>query len=89
MLARIEHTPSRRAVDAERGFLAELGGDCDLPAGAYALASEDGVRVEALLASLDGHVVLRDEASGPDPAAAGRSVARSLLDAHGGSALLA
>ena len=28
---RIEHEPSRRAVDAERAFLAELGGDCDLP----------------------------------------------------------
>nr|MBA2280069.1 hydroxymethylbilane synthase [Acidimicrobiia bacterium] len=31
-LAAIEHGPSRRAVDAERGFLLELGGDCDLPA---------------------------------------------------------
>ena len=29
VLAGIEHVPSRAAVDAERGFLAELGGDCD------------------------------------------------------------
>ena len=35
-LERIEHGPTRRAVDAERGFLAELGGDCSLPAGAHA-----------------------------------------------------
>ena len=32
----IEHAASRRTVDAERAFLAELGGDCDLPAGAHA-----------------------------------------------------
>ena len=31
MLAAIEHAPSRRRVDAERAFLVELGGDCDLP----------------------------------------------------------
>src|SRR5207244_454712 len=39
-LAAIEHEPSRRAVDAERAFLAELGGGCDLPVGAYATPLE-------------------------------------------------
>ena len=29
---------TRRCVDAERAFLAELGGDCSLPAGAHAVA---------------------------------------------------
>jgi hydroxymethylbilane synthase len=37
----IEHAPSRRRVDAERAFLAELGGDCDLPAGAHAVFVDD------------------------------------------------
>ena len=41
LLAAIEHRPSRQAVDAERGFLAELGGDCSLPAAAYAVTSDD------------------------------------------------
>ena len=41
-LAAIEHAPSRRAVDAERAFLAELGGGCDLPVGAYATVDGDG-----------------------------------------------
>ncbi len=36
LLHAIEHPPSRRAVDAERAFLGELGGDCDLPAAAHA-----------------------------------------------------
>jgi hydroxymethylbilane synthase len=31
------------AVDAERTFLAELGGGCDLPVGAYATVDADGV----------------------------------------------
>ena len=82
-LARIEHEPSRRAVDAERAFLAQLGGGCDLPVGAYAeVDGGGGVRVRGLLASLDGHVVLR--ASGAD----GAALARHLLDDCGGQELL-
>ena len=91
-LAGIEHGPSRVAVDAERGFLAELGGDCDLPAGAHATVAGDGSLVlEGLLASLDGHVVLRETRTGAssDAAAVGHALARALLDDHGGAALLA
>src|SRR5690606_14817657 len=35
-LARLEDADARRCVDAERAFLAELGGDCSLPAAAHA-----------------------------------------------------
>ncbi len=41
-LRAIEHAPSRLRVDAERAFLARLGGDCDLPAGAHATLDADG-----------------------------------------------
>jgi hydroxymethylbilane synthase len=87
-LAGIEHRDSRRAVDAERSFLAELGGDCDLPAGAYATTA-DGLRLEGLLASLDGRIILRYRGQGDEPDALGRAVARHLLDQAGGAALLA
>ena len=86
-LQAIEHRDSRRAVDAERAFLAELGGDCDLPAGAYATAN-DAIELEGLLASLDGRVILRHRATGVDPELLGREVARHLLDRAGGRALL-
>jgi hydroxymethylbilane synthase len=87
-LAAIEHAPSRRAVDAERGFLAELGGDCDLPAGAYATTADDGtVTLDSLLASPDGVIVLRHRATGGDPERLGRESAQHLLD-HGGRELL-
>ncbi len=103
VLAAVEHRRSRVAVEAERGFLAELGGDCDLPAGAHAWvtgppAGPDVIRVEGLIASADGHVVLRHslpdgspEGSGPEqpsPEQLGRQVARYLLDQAGGAALL-
>lgn len=90
LLAAIEDGPSRRAVDAERAFLAELGGDCDLPAGAFAVVGADGeVVLDTLLASLDGHTVLRHRVGGVDGVAMGRSAARYLLDDAGGAALLA
>lgn len=88
-LAAIEHAPSRQAVDAERAFLAELGGDCDLPAGAHAVVEGDDVRLDALLASLDGHIVLRHRANGTSPVELGRHAARHLLDRAGGREILA
>jgi hydroxymethylbilane synthase len=35
-LAAIDHAPTRRAVEVERAFLAELGSGCSLPVGAHA-----------------------------------------------------
>ncbi len=94
LLATAEHGPSRMSLDAERGFLAELGGDCDLPAGAHAIVTGSGVdatvRIEGMLASLDGHTVVRHTVEGPGAGAdqLGRAVARFLLDEAGGAALL-
>lgn len=89
LLAEIEDGPARRRVDAERAFLAELGGDCSLPAAAHARV-EDGtrLRVEGLLAAPDGSTVLRHVVTGDDPDALGRTLARHLLDDQGGTALL-
>ncbi len=89
-LAVLDHAASRLALEAERGFLAELGGDCDLPAGAFATAGHEQVRLEGLIASLDGHIVLRHASVGSDadPGALGRQVARFLLDDGGGAAVL-
>lgn len=52
LVRRIEHGPSRTAVDAERAFLTELGGDCTLPAGAHAELLDAGVvRIRGMLAT--------------------------------------
>lgn len=89
-LAAIEHGPSRRAVDAERAFLAELGGGCDLPVGAHAVAGAgDELVLTGMVASHDGRMVLRETVRGTDPSALGRDLAAALLDGAGARALLA
>jgi hydroxymethylbilane synthase len=78
LVARIEHGPSRRAVEAERAFLAELGGDCDLPAGAYAtLDADDHITLRAFLTSPDFADVHRSTHEGTDPTAVGTEAARA------------
>lgn len=88
-LAGIEDAEARILTDAERAFLAELGGDCDLPAGAHAVRDGADIWLRSLLAAPDGSTVLRDDRRGLDADAEslGRDAARRLLD-NGGLALL-
>jgi hydroxymethylbilane synthase len=89
LLASVEHPPSRRAVDAERAFLAHLGGGCDLPVGAFARDEGRSLRVEGLIASADGRVLLRHAVTGPaaDPSRLGTRLAEELLERGGASVL--
>ena len=69
-LARIDHAASRRAVEAERAFLAELGAGCSLPVAAHLdtrgtfrafMASDDGaatVQLSGEIGDSDDHVVV-------------------------------
>jgi hydroxymethylbilane synthase len=87
-LAAIDDADAYAAVTAERAFLAQLGGGCNLPCAAYAHVVDGVLEIDALLASLDGRVALRAHESGTDPAAVGVAVAAQLLDDHGGRLLL-
>ena len=87
-LGAIDAVAVRRAVEAERAFLAELGGGCTLPVGAHAVADpEAGLALTGMVASDDGRVVLRHADRGADPVALGRAVARYLLDEAGAGGL--
>ena len=91
-LATIDDVAVRRVVEAERAFLAELGGGCTLPVGAHAFdvagGGPDGeLELTGMVAGADGHVVLRHTRRGLDGPALGRAVARYLLDDAGGSDL--
>jgi hydroxymethylbilane synthase len=88
LLAVIDHEPSHRALRSERAVLATLGGNCTLPVGAFAEPDATGstLRVSGLLASGDGHTVIRVTRRGDDPEATGVAVARALID-EGGAAI--
>jgi hydroxymethylbilane synthase len=86
LLARIDDPEIRATVGAERAFLVELGGDCNLPAGAHAWRDADGVlRIRAMLASADESVVERlvlvEGADGSGGVGLGTEVARRLRSA--------
>lgn len=95
LLAAIDHDPTHRALDAERAVLAALGGSCTVPVGAYAELSGAGagagvgapsLRVTGLVASADGHTLIRLSREGDDPEVVGAEVARALLE-NGGAAI--
>src|SRR6266480_2041148 len=89
LLAGIDDAGVRAAVTAERAYLAELGGGCNLPCGALAETADDGsLRLEALLGSLDGRISLRARVDGHDPVAVGVEAARRLVDEEGGRLVL-
>ncbi|HEV2369644.1 MAG TPA: hydroxymethylbilane synthase [Acidimicrobiales bacterium] len=91
LLRAVEDPVSRRHVDAERAFLDELGGGCDLPVGALASGAGETLTVEVLLASPDGRVLIRRTLTGPasDPDALGRAAAADLMEAGGASLMSA
>ena len=89
LLSGIENSTARLAVDAERGFLAELGSGCDLPVAAHARVLDDGsVGLTGAISSPEGDTLLLETRQGTDPETVGRALARHLLDERGGAALL-
>ena len=63
LAARLDHPPTRASVEAERAFVARVGGGCQAPIGAH----HDGRVLTAVIAAEDGSWVRRAE--GADPAA--------------------
>lgn len=81
-LAAFDHGSTRTVVSAERGFLVELGGDCDLPAGAHARLNHGQLSLTAILSSPDesqvGRVTIVDTTNSSGPAEIGAEAARQL-----------
>jgi hydroxymethylbilane synthase len=79
-LSAVDDAATRRAVTAERSFLATLGGGCTLPVGAYATGGPAGpLTVTAVVARAESGPVFRHTSSGDDPVALGASVASALM----------
>ena len=82
MLMEIDHGPTTTAVTAERGFLAEIGGGCQVPVAAYARLEDGRLHMSTMAALPDGSRIYRIQFDHDpvDPESAGQQTARRLLD---------
>jgi hydroxymethylbilane synthase len=86
----IHDAAEERRVACERAFLARMGGSCQTPLAAHAIAEPGGLRVVGLCGMPDGTRILRAEVSGPvaDAERLGQRLADDLL-AQGADQILA
>jgi hydroxymethylbilane synthase len=80
-VARLDHMATHQAVRAERAVLRRLGGGCQVPIAAHAAVEDGHLRLQGLVANLEGTKVVRAQTNGPasGPEALGASVAEDLL----------
>lgn len=88
ILEPINHRESELAVRAERAFLGDLEGGCQVPVGALATVSEGKIILNGMVASLDGLALLRVSAEGHDPETTGLK-AGEMIKAQGAERILA
>jgi len=74
--------PTVRAVQAERGFLAALGGGCAVPIAAYGEVDRGRICLTGVVADPTGGRCIRGRLTGPvsQPEALGRRLAERLLN---------
>lgn len=90
MLAFLNDTATKQATDAERAFLGLVEGGCQVPIGVHAEVQNNEIKIEAIIASLDGSTVLRNTISGDAEKAVelGQKLGNQML-AEGGQDILA
>jgi hydroxymethylbilane synthase len=87
LLSHLDDASARATTACERALLTKLGGGCQVPIGALAEIENGGLRLQAMVANLDGSKLLRESKHGSDPVALGEAVGALLL-AQGGAAIL-
>ena len=85
----LEHGPTAARCLAERSFLRELEGGCQVPIGVNTVIDGDTLTLTGMVASLDGKRLIRDQASGAanDAEAIGISLANTLKGQGAGEIL--
>lgn len=89
LLARLDHNPTRRAVEAERGFARKLGANCRTPTAAHASIADGKLTIDGMVAASTGKLILRGRIVSDNPSAekAGEELAESLLKKGAGIVL--
>ncbi|MTH52950.1 hydroxymethylbilane synthase [Bacillus mangrovi] len=80
ILAKINEPATEKTVKAERAFLKDMEGGCQVPIAGYAVLHENEIELTGLVAEPDGTAVYRHTMRGTDPEALGKSVARELTE---------
>lgn len=90
MLSFLNDLNTKQATDAERAFLGLLEGGCQVPIGVHADVEDENIRIEAIIAALDGSTILRDTINGKadDAVSLGQQLGKKML-AAGGQEILA
>lgn len=85
----LDHSPTRAACIAERALLRGLGGGCQLPIAAHASVHNEQLRLDGLVASVNGERLIRETITGTlaEAAQLGQRLADILL-AKGAESLL-
>jgi hydroxymethylbilane synthase len=85
----LEHTPTLRRCLAERAFLRQLEGGCQVPIGVNTRFDADDLVLTGMVASLDGQRLIRDEIRGAatEPEAIGVRLAERLRSQGAGEIL--
>jgi hydroxymethylbilane synthase len=80
-VAPLDQLATHLAVRAERAVLRRLGGGCQVPIAAHAKVEDHSLRLQGLVANLDGMQVIRARTMGPAsaPEALGAAVAEDLF----------
>ena len=85
LLKFLNHPETKSCTDAERAFLGLVEGGCQVPIGVHADIANDTMHITAIIASLDGSTLIRDEIDG-DPADAivlGKTLGNRMLEKGG------
>lgn len=82
LVSLLEHAPTRAACTAERALLAALGGGCQVPIAAHGTIERGRIKLEGLVAALDGSRVIRDSLDGDvtEAAQTGQALAARLRE---------
>jgi len=85
----LEHAPTAARCLAERAFLRELEGGCQVPIGVNTAIEGETLTLTGMVASLDGKRLIREECSGPvsDPEPLGVKLAGELKSRGAGDIL--
>ena len=77
-LLKLNHEYTETTVAAERKFLHDLNGGCQVPIGGYAYRKGEEIILTALVGTPDGKTILHETVSGKDPLQVGKEAADRL-----------